>query len=50
MTSNISLAEQYQLTQQVDHATWAAFIRRITKVIEFLEDSSTVEHDPEEYL
>lgn len=50
ITSNISLAEQYQLTQQVDHATWAAFIRRIVKVVEFLEDGTTSEHKPEEYL
>lgn len=50
MTSNISLTEQYPLAQQVDHATWAAFIRRITKVIEFLEDGTTIEHNPDKYI
>ena len=50
MTSNISLGEQYQWEQQTDPATWAAFIRRIDKVVEFREDGTTVEHNPDTYI
>lgn len=50
LTSNIPLSAQYYGERHSSPATWAAFVRRIHRVIEYLEDGTTIEHDPSEYL
>lgn len=42
ITSNIPLEEQYRDIQRVQMETWRAFLRRITNVVEFLPDGTTV--------
>ena len=42
ITSNIPLEEQYRDRQRVQMETWRAFLRRITNVVEFLPDGTTV--------
>lgn len=44
LTSNVPLDEQYRDIQRYQWETWKAFLRRITNIIEYLPDSSTVIH------
>ena len=44
ITSNLSLDEQYRGIQLYHWETWKAFLRRITHIIEYLPDGSTVIH------
>ena len=50
IVSNLDLKEQYKLEQQTQPEVWAAFIRRIHKVIIFMPDGSRREFDTQEYL
>lgn len=45
ITSNIPLEEQYPEVQQYQPKTWQAFLRRISRVVEYKPDGSTVEHE-----
>lgn len=42
--SNIDLSEQYPNIQVDEPATWKAFLRRISKIIEYRADGSTIDH------
>ena len=44
LTSNVPLDEQYRDIQRYQWETWKAFLRRITNIIEYLPDGSTVIH------
>ena len=44
ITSNIPLEEQYRDIQRVQMETWRAFLRRITNVVEYLPDGTTIKH------
>lgn len=44
LTSNVPLDEQYRDIQRYQRETWKAFLRRITNIIEYLPDGSTVIH------
>lgn len=50
ITSNIPLSSQYYGERHRSPATWAALIRRIHRVVEYFENGTTFEHDPNEYL
>lgn len=47
ITSNIPLEQQYTDVQWDRPETWQAFLRRISKVVEYKADGSTVEHKKE---
>ena len=44
ITSNIPLEEQYRDIQRAQMETWRAFLRRITNVVEYLPDGTTIKH------
>jgi hypothetical protein len=48
--SNISLREQYKYEQSSQPDVYAAFTRRIKKVIKFMSDGSRREYDTQDYL
>ena len=48
--SNLDLREQYKNIQTDQPEVWAAFIRRIRKVIRFNADGTKQEYDTQEYL
>ena len=48
--SNLDLREQYRLEQQTQPEVWAAFIRRIHKVIKFMPDGTRQEYDAQDYV
>lgn len=50
LISNIDLTAQYPNVQFSEPATWAAFLRRIHKVIKFFTDGHSVEYAIDEYL
>ena len=50
ITSNVPPSALYRVEQRTDPATWEAFLRRFTRVIEFHTDGSTEEHNKEEYI
>lgn len=50
LTSNVPLSSQYYGERHSNPATWAAFIRRIGKVVEFQEGGTTREPNPDTYL
>lgn len=50
LTSNVPLSSQYYGERHSNPATWAAFIRRIGKVVEFQEGGTTRDHNPDTYL
>jgi len=41
LITNIDLHDQFRNTQELHHETWCAFLRRITRVVEFNEDGDT---------
>ena len=44
ITSNLPLEKQYRAIQFDSPSTWNAFLRRITTVVEYLSDGTTLEH------
>jgi hypothetical protein len=50
VVSNLDLREQYKNEQQNFPEVWAAFIRRIHKVIKFMPDGSRREYKTQDYL
>ncbi|MET0017955.1 hypothetical protein [Oscillibacter sp.] len=48
--SNIDLTDQYFNVQATEPATWAAFLRRIHKVVKYFKDGHTAEYTTDEYL
>lgn len=44
LTSNLPLEEQYRDIQRYQMETWRAFLRRITNVVEYLPDGTTIKH------
>ena len=50
IVSNLDLRQQYAVDQYQCPEIWAAFLRRIHKVICFLPDGSYREHDTQDYL
>ena len=50
IVSNLDLRYQYKSEQQNHPEVWAAFIRRIHKVIHFMPDGTRQEYDTNEYL
>lgn len=46
--SNLPLSAQYPTAQEYHPAVWQAFLRRIGKVVEMLDDGTQVEHSKEE--
>ena len=48
--SNLDLLEQYRHEQDVQPEVWAAFIRRIHKVIHFAADGTKREYNTKDYL
>ena len=50
IVSNLDLKEQYREEQRYKPEVWAAFIRRIHKVIRFFEDGTRREYDTQDYL
>ena len=45
LTSNLPLEEQYRDVQRYQMETWRAFLRRITNVVEYLPDGTTIKHN-----
>jgi len=41
LITNIDLHDQFRNTQELHHETWCAFLRRITRVVEFNQDGET---------
>jgi len=50
IVSNLDLREQYKSEQQTVPEVWAAFIRRIHKVIKFMPNGSRSEYKTQDYL
>ena len=50
ITTNIPLEQQYTDVQWDRPETWKAFLRRISKVVEYRGDGSTMEHKKEGYF
>lgn len=50
IVSNLDLREQYKREQEEAPAVWAAFLRRIHKVVHFLEDGTRREYSTREYM
>ena len=50
IVSNLDLRRQYAVEQYQHPAIWAAFLRRIHKVIRFMPDGSRREYDTQDYL
>ena len=48
--SNIDLTQQYQNEQHSRPEIWAAFLRRIHKVVKFMPDGTRREYDTQEYI
>ncbi len=48
--SNLDIREQYRHEQQTQPEVWAAFLRRIHKVIHFMPDRSRCEYTMQEYM
>ena len=48
--SNLDLLEQYTHEQQTQPEVWAAFLRRIHKVIRFMPDGTRREYDTKDYI
>jgi len=48
--SNLDLCEQYRHEQQTQPEVWAAFLRRIHKVIHFMPDGTRREYSTKDYL
>lgn len=47
ITSNLPLEQQYVMEQMERPETWKAFLRRISKVVDYKADGSTVTHEKE---
>jgi hypothetical protein len=50
IVSNLDLRDQYSLVRINQYEVWAAFIRRIHKVIRFCADGSKQEYQTSDYL
>jgi hypothetical protein len=50
IVSNVDLREQYKREQAEQPEIWAAFLRRINKVIHFLPDGSRQKYESEDYI
>ena len=50
ITSNLPLEAQYLSVQFNKPAVWNAFLRRMTKIIEFVEPGISIEHRVEKYI
>jgi len=50
IVSNLDLIEQYTYEQQAQPEVWAAFLRRIHKIIRFTPDVTRLEYSTKDYL
>jgi hypothetical protein len=50
LTSNLPPNDLYPYIQEHQPETWRTFWRRIDKIVEFLPDTSTIEHQKSEYI
>ncbi len=49
ITSNLPLEQQYVGVSKYNPAVWMAWLRRISRIVEFLPDGTQIQHDKKEY-